>query len=109
MNVQEMETAVRLKSNITVMVWVDGGYGLIEWKQNTQFGRHTPLSFGNPDFAGLAAAFDWGYFAVENARDVRPMLDSALAQAGPSLITVPIDYRENSLLTERLGNIERPI
>ncbi|MCH8103174.1 MAG: acetolactate synthase large subunit [Chloroflexi bacterium] len=109
MNVQEMETAVRLKSNLTVMVWVDGAYGLIEWKQNTQFGRHTPLSFGNPDFGKLAAAFGWEYFPVANASDVRPMLDSALSHDGPSLITIPIDYRENALLTERLGNIERPI
>ncbi|MCH7961334.1 MAG: AAA family ATPase, partial [Planctomycetes bacterium] len=107
MNVQEMETAVRLKSNLTVMVWVDGAYGLIEWKQNTQFGRHTPLSFGNPDFGMLAAAFGWEYFPVANASDVRPMLDSALSHDGPSLITIPIDYRENALLTERLGNIER--
>ena len=31
MNVQEMETASRMNSDITVMVWEDGGYGLISW------------------------------------------------------------------------------
>ena len=41
MNVQEMETATRLGSNIVVMVWADNEYGLIAWKQETHFGRHT--------------------------------------------------------------------
>ena len=56
MNVQEMETAVRLGSNIVVMVWEDHAYGLIAWKQQTHFGRHTDLAFGNPDWKTLAQA-----------------------------------------------------
>ena len=55
MNVQELETAVRLKKNIVAMVWVDGEYGLIKWKQQDHFnGKHSDLQFGNPDFAKLA-------------------------------------------------------
>ncbi|MCP4754928.1 MAG: acetolactate synthase large subunit, partial [Proteobacteria bacterium] len=50
MNVQEMETAKRVKSNIVVMVWEDKSYGLIAWKQNNQFGHHTDLAFDNPDW-----------------------------------------------------------
>ena len=59
MNVQEMETAARLRSNIVVMVWADNEYGLIAWKQESHFGRHTDLSFGNPDWNMLATAFGW--------------------------------------------------
>ena len=59
MNVQELETAARLGTNIVCMIWEDGGYGLIAWKQETQFGRHTDLSFGNPDFVKLADSFGW--------------------------------------------------
>ena len=109
MNVQEMETARRLNSNIVVMVWVDGGYGLIKWKQDNQFGRHTNLSFGNPDFRLLASAFGWDGHHVERSRDLIASLEQAFATPGPSLITLPIDYRENSLLTQRLGNIVCPI
>ncbi len=109
MNVQEMETAKRLSSDIVVMVWVDGGYGLISWKQDTQFGKHTDLSFGNPDFVQLAESFGWSPHNVTRSRDLRPALDRALAEPGPSLVIVPIDYRENSLLTERLGNLACPI
>ena len=59
MNSQEMETATRLNSNIVVMVWEDHAYGLIAWKQETEFGRHTDLEFGNPDWLQLASAFGW--------------------------------------------------
>jgi len=109
MNVQEMETARRLGSNIVVMVWEDGGYGLISWKQDTEFGRHTELSFGNPDWRSLAEAFGWRGHQVENSRELANVLETAFREEGPTLVVVPIDYRENPLLTERLGAITCPI
>lgn len=109
MNVQEMETARRLGSNLVVMVWEDRGYGLIEWKQQTQFGRNTDLSFGNPDFPQLAAAFGWSGHRVERSRELRATLERAFAEPGPSLVVIPIDYRENLLLTARLGEIGGPL
>lgn len=105
MNVQEMETARRLNSDITVMVWEDGGYGLISWKQDDEFGQHTDLSFGNPDWLGLATSFGWQGQYVENAADLSGAIGKALQHTGPSLIVIPIDYRENALLTRRLGEI----
>ncbi|MFA0521644.1 thiamine pyrophosphate-dependent enzyme, partial [Vibrio sp. 10N.222.55.E8] len=65
MNVQEMETARRLNSNITIMVWEDCEYGLIAWKQWAEHGRHTDLSFNNPDWKKLAEAFSWQYQFVD--------------------------------------------
>ena len=106
MNVQEMETAARLNADVNMLVWVDGGYGLIAWKQHDEFKRHTDLAFGNPDWLGLAETFGWQGQWVPNARDLRGALDKALAHKGPSLIAIPIDYRENQLLTERLGKIQ---
>lgn len=106
MNVQEMETARRLDSDITVMVWVDGGYGLIAWKQEQEFKRHTDLAFGNPEWLKLARAFGWQGQWVDNARDLAPAIACALRYQGPSLIAIPIDYRENLKLTARLGAIE---
>ncbi len=109
MNVQEMETARRLNSNMVVMVWEDKAYGLIAWKQQAHFGHHTELSFGNPDWMQLASAFGWHGHFVENSRDLRAVVDAALGESGPSLVVVPIDYAENMGLTERLGNIACPI
>ncbi|MDZ7768029.1 MAG: acetolactate synthase large subunit [Woeseiaceae bacterium] len=109
MNVQEMETARRLNSNIAVMVWEDGGYGLIAWKQETEFGMHTDLSFGNPDWLTLAGAFGWNGHYVGASRDLAGVLAKALDEDGPSLVVIPIDYRENPLLTKKLGEITSQI
>jgi len=105
MNVQEMETAKRLAGNIVMLVWEDGGYGLISWKQDDEFGRHTALGFGNPDWLKLADSFGWGGHRVERSRDFRGVLEAAFAEEGPSLVVAPVDYRENRELTRRLGEI----
>ncbi len=109
MNVQEMETAKRLQSNIVVMVWEDKSYGLIAWKQTNEFGHHTDLSFDNPDWLQLASAFGWHGHYVSNSRELHASLEKACNESGPSLVVVPIDYRENMLLTRRLGDISCPI
>jgi acetolactate synthase-1/2/3 large subunit len=105
MNVQEMETARRLNVNMVVMIWEDHAYGLIAWKQFNEFGSHTDLSFGNPDWVMLAEAFGWNGHRVDNSRDLAGTLENAFREEGPSLVVLPIDYRENQILTERLGNI----
>jgi acetolactate synthase-1/2/3 large subunit len=105
MNVQEMETARRFDLDLTVMIWEDKGYGLIKWKQFNTFGRHTDLDFGNPDWMKLADSFGWNGHHITNSADLADGLDAALGEKGPSLVVIPIDYNENKLLTERLGNI----
>jgi len=109
MNVQEMETAKRYNANIVVMVWEDKSYGLIAWKQENEFGHHTDLAFDNPDWLQLASAFGWHGHKIENSRDLVTELQVAFEEKGPSLVVVPIDYRENMLLTKRLGDIACPI
>jgi acetolactate synthase-1/2/3 large subunit len=109
MNVQEMETARRLDSDIVVLVWEDKAYGLIAWKQQNEFGRHTDLSFGNPDFSALARSFGWNGFRCEKSTELHGTLEQAFETPGPSLLSIPIDYAENQKLTERLGNIETSI
>ncbi len=109
MNVQEMETAKRINSKITVMIWEDHAYGLIAWKQQNHFGKHTDLSFGNPDFVELAKAFGWNGHRCEDSTKLQSVLKEALAEDGPSLVVIPIDYDENPKLTKRLGDISCPI
>ena len=103
MNVQEMETARRLNSDIVVMVWEDGAYGLIEWKQQDHFDRHSNLRFANPDWLLLAESFGWRGHEVSRSRDLADTLETAFREEGPSLVVVPIDYRENRELTRRMG------
>ena len=103
MNSQELETARRTGANITVVVWRDDGYGLIDWKQRTEFGHPFGVAFTNPDFVAYAQSFGLAAFRPASAGDLYPTLMRALAHPGPSLVEVPIDYRENLRLTERLG------
>lgn len=109
MNVQEMETAKRLNSNIVVMVWEDKMYGLIAWKQQNQFGKHTELSFDNPDWVQLAHAFGWHGHFVDSSSALTSTLTVAFEEPGPSLVVIPIDYNENMQLSKRLGDIACPI
>jgi len=109
MNVQEMETASRLGVSIVVMVWEDGGYGLISWKQEQQFNSHTELEFTNPDWLGLARAFGWHGHVVTASRDLEATLEAAFEEEEPSLVVVPIDYEENMRLIKHLGEIVCPI
>jgi acetolactate synthase-1/2/3 large subunit len=107
MNIQDLETAARLRLNIVAMVWCDNEYGLIKWKQQNQFaGRHFDLGFNNPDFELLARAFGvWGK-TLKKPGDLKPALEQAFRQPGPAIIAVPVDYGENRKLTKRLGELQ---
>jgi acetolactate synthase-1/2/3 large subunit len=109
MSVAELETAVREGVSITVLVWVDGGYGLIGWKQDLQFGRRSAVEFDNPDFVQLAASFGATGYLIDRADALLPTLAKALADDGVSVIACPVDYAENALLVERLGELEGSI
>jgi acetolactate synthase-1/2/3 large subunit len=103
MNSQELETAKRIGANVTVVVWRDDGYGLIDWKQRNEFGRPFGVDFSNPDFVDYARSFGIPGFRPTSSVDLYPTLMRALDVDGPSLVEVPIDYRENLRLTEHLG------
>ncbi|MES9860533.1 MAG: acetolactate synthase large subunit [Candidatus Thiodiazotropha sp. LLP2] len=108
MNVQEMETAKRLNSNLVMLVWEDSAYGLIAWKQESQFGTHTDLAFGNPDWLLLAKSFGWNGYEITSSSSFIDTLEAAFTEPGPSLVVAPVDYRENMKLTQRLGEITQP-
>ncbi|MEO5656495.1 MAG: acetolactate synthase large subunit [Nitrospiria bacterium] len=101
MNVQELETAVRLGAAFVVLVFRDDGYGLIRWKQVSQFGQSFGIDFGNPDLVKLAESFGAKGYRVEKASDLAPILADALAQRVPAVIDVPIDYRDGILNADR--------
>lgn len=109
MNVQELETARRLGTNPVIMVWEDGEFGLIAWKQDNEFGKHTDLKFHNPDLVALAESFGCKGIRVNRSADLAGKLEEAFGSEVPVVLALPIDYRENALLTERLGNIACPI
>src|SRR3954468_8292893 len=103
MNVQELETAVRLKTPIVNLIWENGQYGSIVWKQDKRFGRHFGTDFTNPDFVRLAEAFGMPAWRIESTDDFGPTLRRALGLDLPSLIVLPIDYSVDVAISEELG------
>ena len=110
MNVQDLETAVRYNINIVAVVWLDGEYGLIKWKQQVGFkGEHSDLKFNNPNFEMLANSLNmWGK-QIDNSNEFLPALEEAFRQKGPAIIGVPVDYDENMKLTKHLGEVSHTL
>jgi acetolactate synthase I/II/III large subunit len=100
MNAQELETAVRLGTAVVNVVWEDGGFGSITWKQDRRFGRHFGTEFGNPDFVRFAESFGIPAWRCETASDFAKRLDEGLGLDVPSLISLPIDYSPDISLEE---------
>ncbi len=103
MNVQELETAARLRTPIVNLVWENAQYGSIVWKQDKKFGRHFGTDFTNPDFVRLAESFGLPAWRCEGVEDLGRHLRHALTLDVPSLIVVPIDYSIDVAISEELG------
>jgi acetolactate synthase I/II/III large subunit len=109
MNSQEIETAVRESIPLVVLIWDDGGYGLIEWKMDLELGAHYYVKFGNPDIVKYAESFGAKGYRINSADELLPTLQAALDDDGVSLICCPVDYSENLRLTDRLGELDETL
>lgn len=105
MNCQELETALRVGTAFVTIIFNDGGYGLIEWKQENQFGHSSFIKFGNPDFVKFAESMGLKGYRVTSAIDLIPTLKEALEQDVPAVIDCPVDYSENLRFTQRAGDL----
>jgi acetolactate synthase-1/2/3 large subunit len=109
MNCQEIETALRIGTPVVIVVWNDGGYGLIGWNQMRRFGRTSHVDFGNPDFVKFAESFGAKGYRVSAADELLPILKQAIADNTVVVVDCPVDYSENMKLTERLSKLVCPV
>ncbi len=107
MNCQELETALRIGTPFVTLVFNDGGYGLIKWKQENHFGkgRSSFVHFTNPDFVKFAESMGLKGYRVDSATDLIPVLKEALAQDVPTVIDCPVDYRENARFSQKSSEL----
>jgi acetolactate synthase-1/2/3 large subunit len=98
MNIADLETAIRLKLDLVIVIVNDNGYGMIKWKQDSMGLADHGLSFGNPDFVKLAESFGASGHRVESAADFRPAIEKSVRSGGIHIIDLPIDYSENNTL-----------
>ena len=109
MNCQELETACRIGTPIVILIFNDSSYGLIKWKQEDRFGSHCFVDFTNPDFVKFAESMHAKGYRIEKTEDFIPTLKDAFKQNIPCIIDCPIDYRENTKLTQHLQEIYEEI
>ena len=103
MNLQELETAVRLGCSFVVVIFNDSGYGSIDWKARIKLKKRFGVRFGNPDFVKLADSFGAKGVRVERTDEFAPLLKKALDDGGVWIFDVRVDYSENMKLTRKLS------
>jgi acetolactate synthase I/II/III large subunit len=101
MNSQEMETAVRLKLDIVVLILNDSSYGMIRWKQANMGFADFGLTYGNPDFVKYAESYGAHGHRVTSADMLGPLLETCLGSPGVHLIDCPVDYSDNDRILNR--------
>lgn len=101
MNIQEIETAVRLRLPIIVIVWCDYDYGMISLKQIYEFGRSAFTKFNNPNFVKLAESFGAIGYNVRSTEEFSKVLEKAkVSKSSPVIISIDVDYSRNRLLLD---------
>jgi len=101
MNSQELETAVRLKLDLVILIIQDDAYGMIRWKQAVDDFADWGLAFGNPDFVKYAESYGALGHRVESAEGLPAILKECLETPGVHLIDCPVDYSENDRILNK--------
>ncbi len=101
MSSQEIETAIRLKLNLVVLIVNDNGFGMIKWKQQGIKFDNYALEFSNPDFVKFAESFGAHGVRIESAKELKDKIKNALESGGVWLIDCPIDYSENAIVFDK--------
>jgi len=100
----ELETAVRLKSNLVHMIWVDGTYNMVRVQEQLKYGRTSGVDFGPIDYLKYAEACGAKGLIISKAGEIRSTLREAFDVPGPVLVSVNVDYSDNGRQFEHLRN-----
>ncbi|KGI77444.1 acetolactate synthase large subunit [Oleiagrimonas soli] len=95
MNAQELETAVRLKLDLVILILQDNGFGMIRWKQADMGFDEYGMEFGNPDFVAFAEAHGAKGHRPASADAFAPTLERAFREGGVHVVDLAIDYSVN--------------
>ena len=94
MNLWDLETIVRLKLDITIVVLNNSSYGMIKWKQTWGGFEEYGLDFGNPDFVKMTESFGGKWYKVKRKEDFKAVLEKTLTEKGLKIIDLDFDYPE---------------
>jgi acetolactate synthase-1/2/3 large subunit len=109
MNSQEIETALRERIPMVILIWVDNAYGLISWKMDLEIGHDVDTKFDNPDFVAYARSFGATGYEITSPEQLLPALQTALADDTVTVIACPVDYAANGELIRSLGALDESL
>ncbi|AOS97924.1 Acetolactate synthase, catabolic [Microbulbifer aggregans] len=110
MNSQELETAVRLKQDLVILLLRDDAYGMIKWKQAQMEYHDFGLDFGNPDFVAYAESYGAHGHRVSATKEFKPLLEQCFSEGGVHLIDVPVNYSDNDrILNQEIRELARKL
>lgn len=107
MNSQELALAKKLNIPMTIVIWDDSGYELINWKMEMTIDESVGVEFKNPDFVKLAEAYGGKGYVADNRDHYEQLLrESFDKQDGIDIIVAPVDYSKNYDLSDYLAELE---
>ncbi|WP_264072108.1 acetolactate synthase AlsS [Mycolicibacterium komossense] len=99
---QELETATRLGLTFTHIILRDNTYDMVGFQEVLKYGRKSGVRLADYDIVSYAAAFGAHGHRVDTLDEFTSTLRQALAEKGPSIIDVPVDYSHNTDLAAHL-------
>ncbi|PHI95410.1 acetolactate synthase [Parasaccharibacter apium] len=107
MSSMDLETAVRLKSNLIHIIWVDQHFNMVRIQEEKKYGRDAAVAFGPIDFAAFARSFGAKGINVNSVESFKAALREGMETQGPVVIAVPVDYADNPGLMDPLPALAR--
>jgi acetolactate synthase-1/2/3 large subunit len=98
----ELETAVRLKSHLVHMIWIDGTYDMVGSQELLKYHRESGVDFGPVDPVKYAEAFGATGLQIDRPDQITSTLRKAFDTPGPVLVGVHVDYKQNVKLFEQV-------
>ncbi|USS85762.1 acetolactate synthase AlsS [Fructilactobacillus myrtifloralis] len=100
---QELETAVRLNSNIVQLIWNDSHYDMVRFQEIAKYGKDSGVDFNNINYAEIANGYGATGIRVNSLAEFETAFKKAMKMDGPVVIDIPVDYSNNiKLKTSKL-------
>ena len=92
MNLWDIQTAVSLGHDLTIIVLNDSAYGMIKWKQINHDYTDFGLDLDNPDFVALANSFGAKGYRISDPNDFKSEFAKIINESWVKIVEVPFAY-----------------
>ncbi|WP_339160743.1 thiamine pyrophosphate-binding protein [Siminovitchia sp. FSL H7-0308] len=91
LNAGEMITATQEDAPIIVLLFDDGGYGILRYYQEAAYGRRAAVDLKNPDFVMMAKSMGFEAEKASSVQEFEKGLANALASQKPYMVVIDVE------------------